>query len=196
LIAALLYGCGLRLDECLRLRIKDIDLERNLLTVREAKGDKDRAIPLPLTLKELLRLQLKKASVQHEIDLQHGHGEVYLPYNLSSKYPNAAKETAWQYLFGASRLSKDPRSGKTMRHHLDDSGIQRAIKSAIRKVTPQKAGSPHSLRHSFATHLLEAGYDIRTVQQLLGHRDVRTTMIYTHVMQKPGVAVRSPLDTD
>lgn len=196
MIVSLLYGCGLRLDECLRLRVKDVDLERNLITIREAKGDKDRALPLPFVLKEPLRLHVKKISVQHEIDLQNGHGEAHLPYGLSMKYPNAGKELAWQYLFAASKPAKDPRSGKIRRHHLHDSGIQRSIKIAIRKVTPQKAGTSHSFRHSFATHLLEAGYDIRTVQELLGHKDVRTTMIYTHVMQKPGAAVRSPLDLD
>ena len=178
LVAGLLYGCGLRLDECLRLRVKDVNLERNLITVREAKGDKDRALPMPLKVKELLRLQLKKVSVQHEIDLRHGHGEVNLPHGLALKFPNAERELAWQYLFGASKLSKDPRTGKTRRHHLDESGIQRSLKTAIRKIAPQSGATPHTFRHSFATHLLEAGHDIRTVQELLGHKDVRTTMIY------------------
>ncbi len=196
LIAGLLYGAGLRLDECLHLRVSNVDLERNTITIHAGKGDKDRTVPLPMKFKEDLRLHIKKVAVQHEIDVRNGHGEVKLPHGLSSKYPNAGKELAWQYLFGASKLSKDPYSGRMMRYHLDDSAVQRALKTAIRKVVPHKNGSAHTFRHSFATHLLEEGYDIRTVQELLGHKDVRTTMIYTHVMRKPGIAIRSPLDLD
>lgn len=144
----LLYGSGLRLDECIRLRVKDVDLDRNLVIVHEGKGDKDRAVPLSAKLEDPLRLQIKKLAVQHEIDIRNGYGDINLPYGLSSKYPRASKEFAWQYIFPASKISKDPRSGTMMRHHLDDSTIQRSIKIAIRKITPHKNGSAHSFRHS------------------------------------------------
>ncbi len=196
IMVGLLYGSGLRIKECLRLRVKDIDLERNLVVVHEGKGDKDRIVPLSSKIKEDLRLHLKIVALQHERDSRSGFGHVNLPNNLAGKYPNASKQLAWQFLFPASKISKDPRSAKMMRFHLHESVLQRSIKEVLTKVVPNKAGSAHSFRHSFATHLLENGYDIRTVQELLGHKDVRTTMIYTHVMQKPGLAVRSPLDLD
>ncbi len=194
LMAQLLYGSGLRLMECVRLRIKDIDFEYRTITVRDGKGEKDRIVPLPETVIPELRRQTQRVSMLHEEDLAAGDGEVYLPYALAQKYPNAAREFIWQYLFPASRRSVDPRSGKERRHHLDPSGLQRAVKQAAQKAGIQKRVTPHTLRHSFATHLLQAGYDIRTVQELLGHKDVRTTMIYTHVLQRGGLAVRSPLD--
>lgn len=195
LMAQLLYGSGLRLMECLRLRIKDIDLAYKAITVRDGKGQKDRIVPLPESILPDLKRQIERVRLLHEEDLAAGFGRVYLPDALALKYPNAAREFAWQYLFPASKLSPDPRAGSTIgRHHLDPSVLQRAVKQAAQKAGIQKRVSCHTLRHSFATHLLQNGYDIRTVQELLGHKDVRTTMIYTHVLQRSGLAVRSPLD--
>lgn len=194
LMASLLYGSGLRLTECLNLRIKDIDLEYRQVTVRDGKGKKDRITMLPEATIAPLKLQLERAKYLHEQDLAQGHGAVYLPYALERKYPNVNRQWAWQYVFPANNRSTDPRSGTVRRHHIYEDSLQRAMKTAIRKAGIAKHGSCHTLRHSFATHLLENGYDIRTVQELLGHKDVRTTMIYTHVLNRGGRGVRSPLD--
>jgi integron integrase len=185
---------GLRLMECLRLRVKDVDFEYNQVVVRNGKGQKDRITMLPVSSKEPLKKQLAKVKAIHEEDLKAGFGKVYLPYALHRKYPNADREWGWQYVFPATKLSREPRSGIVMRHHLDESALRRAVKAAIRSAGITKNGSCHTLRHSFATHLLENGYDIRTIQELLGHKDVTTTMVYTHVLNKGGKAVRSPLD--
>ena len=193
IIASLLYGSGLRLSEALRLRVKDIDFQTNQITVREGKGEKERRTMLPQSIKENLIVHLEGVRKTHENDLREGFGEVYLPFALSRKYPNAAKEWRWQYVFPASRISVDPRSQKKRRHHLSDDTLQRPVKQAIIRAGLQKRGSCHSLRHSFATHLLENHYDIRTVQELLGHKDLSITMIYTHVLNK-GTNVKSPLD--
>jgi integron integrase len=194
LMAQLLYGSGLRLMECLRLRVKDIDFEYKTVTVRDGKGEKDRVTPLPDSLVPALTRQLERVRLLHDEDLAAGVGEVYLPHALDVKYPRAGRELAWQYLFPASKPALDPRSGKVRRHHMDSTGLQRAVKEAARNASISKRVSCHTFRHSFATHLLQNGYDIRTVQELLGHKDVRTTMIYTHVLQRGGLAVKSPLD--
>jgi len=194
LMASLLYGSGLRLMECLRLRVKDVDFGYQQLVVRDGKGHKDRVTPLAHTLKEPLQRHLIRVKTLHEQDLKEGFGQVYLPFALARKYPSAQRAWGWQYVFPSSKRSTDPRSGKLRRHHLSESVLQRAVKGALRKTGIAKQGSCHTLRHSFATHLLEAGYDIRTVQELLGHKDVSTTMIYTHVTRKGGQGVRSPLD--
>ncbi len=195
LMAQLLYGSGLRLMECVRLRVKDVDFEYKCITVRDGKGEKDRIVPLPETIIPDLKRQIERVRLLHEEDLAAGYGEVYLPYALAEKYPNAARELTWQYLFPAHKRSPDPRcEGKERRHHLDPSALQRAVRRAAQKVGLPKRVTCHTFRHSFATHLLQAGYDIRTVQELLGHKDVRTTMIYTHVLQRGGLAVKSPLD--
>jgi integron integrase len=194
LIGGLLYGSGLRLMECLRLRVKDIDLTCGQVTVRDGKGEKDRITMLPSKLKQALMRHLQKVRVIHAEDMAAGYGEVYLPYALARKYPNAPKEWGWQYVFPAPNRSIDPRSQKERRHHLSDQAVQKAMKKAMRTGNIFKHGSCHTLRHSFATHLLENGYDIRTVQELLGHKDVRTTMIYTHVLNRGGRGVLSPLD--
>lgn len=194
LMAQLLYGCGLRLMECLRLRVKDIDFEQSQIVVRDGKGEKDRLTMLPVSLVQPLKAQIAFVERLHARDLAEGFGSVELPFALARKYPNADKELAWQYVFPSNRLSTDPRTGITRRHHLDPSGLQRAVKAAAQLARINKPVSPHTLRHCFATHLLEAGYDIRTVQELLGHKDVRTTMIYTHVLNRGPKAVRSPLD--
>lgn len=194
LIARLLYGCGLRLMECLRLRVKEIDFEQSQIVVREGKGEKDRLTMLPASLVEPLKAQIAFVQKQHMRDLEQGFGSVELPFALARKYPNADKELAGQCVFPSHRLSTDPRSGITSRHHLHPSGLQRAVKAAAKPVQINKPVSPHTFRHCFATHLLEAGYDIRTVQELLGHKDVKTTMIYTHVLNRGPKAVRSPLD--
>ena len=194
LMASLLYGAGLRLSECLRLRVKDIDFVRNIITVREGKGAKDRITMLPLPVNEPLRQHLVGIKHAHEADLAEGFGTVELPFALARKYPQAATEWKWQYVFPAPKRSRDPRSGAIRRHHLDGSVLQKAVKLALQQTKIAKHGSCHTFRHSFATHLLEAGYDIRTVQELLGHADVKTTMVYTHVLNRGGLAVRSPLD--
>ena len=194
LMAQLLYGSGLRLMECVRLRLKDIDFHYKTVTVRDGKGEKDRVTPLPDSVIPALRRQIERVRLLHQEDLANGFGEVYLPHALDQKYPNAGRELAWQYLFPAPKRALDPRSNKERRHHIDSSGLQRAVKGAARNASIRKRVTCHTFRHSFATHLLENGYDIRTVQELLGHKDVRTTMIYTHVLQRGGLAVKSPLD--
>lgn len=194
LMARLLYGSGLRLMECVRLRVKDVDFGYKELVVTDGKGAKDRRTILPTSLIEPLQQQLAHVSDLHKADLAAGFGAVYLPYALDRKYPNAATALKWQYLFPSSRRAIDPRSGVERRHHVDESGLQRAVKAAIERAGVAKRASCHTLRHSFATHLLEDGYDIRTVQELLGHADVSTTMIYTHVLNRGGLGVRSPLD--
>jgi len=194
LIAALLYGSGLRIMEAVRLRVKDIDFGREEITVRDGKGEKDRVTMLAQAVKRRLMVQVEAVRKLHQQDLKRGYGEVYLPYALERKYRGAAKDFIWQYVFPAEKLSVDPRSGRIRRHHVAEQKVQRAVKSALRAAGVRKNGSCHSFRHSFATHLLENGYDIRTVQELLGHKDVRTTMIYTHVLNKGGRGVRSPLD--
>jgi integron integrase len=188
------YGAGLRLMECVRLRVKDIEFEMNQIIVRDGKGKKDRVTVLPETVKKPLQYHLIKIKALHEKDLSEGYGEVYLPYALERKYPNANKEWGWQYVFPAKKRSVDPRSGKIRRHHIDEKSLQRAIKKAVKTAKIYKPASCHTFRHSFATQLLEAGYDIRTVQELLGHKDVRTTMIYTHVLNKGGKGVIRPAD--
>jgi integron integrase len=195
LMVQLLYGSGLRLMECIRLRIKDIDFEYKTITVRDGKGEKDRVTPLPDTVTADLKRQMERARILHEQDLAEGYGEVYLPDALQRKYPNAARELLWQYIFPATKRALDPRSGVERRHHLDETALQRTVKQAAQKAGLRKRVSCHTFRHSFATHLLQNGYDIRTVQELLGHKDVRTTMIYTHVLQRGGLAVKSPLDS-
>lgn len=194
LMASLLYGTGMRLKELLRLRVKDIDFEKNQIIIREGKGSKDRVTMLPLSLKEPLRAQLMKVKEAHQVDLLEGFGNVELPFALDKKYPQAAREWKWQYVFVAPKRSICPRTKIERRHHLDPSMLQKAVKEAMRKAKITKHGSCHTFRHSFATHLLESGYDIRTVQELLGHADVSTTMIYTHVLNRGGLGVRSPLD--
>lgn len=194
LMVKLLYGCGLRLMECFHLRVKDIDFEQSQIIVREGKGEKDRATMLPASLIQPLKNQITFVKNQHERDLAQGYGSVELPFALSQKYPNVDKELGWQYIFPSDRLSTDPRSGIVRRHHLDPSGLQRAVRTAVKLAKIDKPISPHTFRHCFATHLLEAGYDIRTVQELLGHKDVKTTMIYTHVLNRGPKAVRSSLD--
>ena len=194
LIASLLYGSGLRLLEALRLRIKDVELANGHIVVREGKGDKDRIAVLPSVLEASLRAQVRVARALHDRDLSEGFGEVHLPSALAHKYPSAPTQTGWQYVFPARARSVDPRSGHTRRHHLTESPVQRSVRRAAQAAGIEKPVSPHAFRHSFATHMLERGADIRTVQELLGHKDVRTTEIYTHVLNRGVRGVASPLD--
>ena len=194
LIANLLYGAGLRLQEALRLRVKDLDFGFKQIVVCDGKGSKDRFTVLPAKLIEPLQKQLTAAEKLHELDLRSGHGRVYLPFALARKYPNAEKEWAWQFVFPSKSLSVNPRSGQTGRQHVSPSSLQKLFKEALRKSRIPKNASPHTLRHSFATHLLQDGYDIRTIQDLLGHKELTTTMIYTHVLQNNRLGVRSPVD--
>ncbi|MBI3526197.1 MAG: integron integrase [Betaproteobacteria bacterium] len=194
LIANLLYGAGMRIMESLRLRVQDIEFTRREILIRDGKGFKDRVTMLPATLVAPLREHLKRIKVLHRQDLEAGFGATYLPYALDRKYPGAARDWGWQYVFPSAKLSVDPRTQVTRRHHVQDQAVQRAVKQATRDAGLTKPATPHTLRHSFATHLLEGGYDIRTVQELLGHADVATTMIYTHVLNKGGRGVVSPLD--
>jgi integron integrase len=194
LIIRLLYGTGMRLIECLRLRVKDVDFAGGRIVVREGKGDKDRMTMLPDKLKLELQRHLERVKLLHEKDVAEGYGRVWLPHALARKYPSADREWVWQWLFPSSRRSIDPRDRMERRHHANELPVQRAMKQAVRLARVGKRATCHTLRHCFATHLLENKYDIRTVQDLLGHKDVATTQIYTHVMQKPGLGVKSPLD--
>ena len=195
LVTQVIYGGGLRVMEALRLRIKDLDFANRQIIVRDGKGADDRFTILPDSLVQPLQTHLQQVKQIHEIDLAKGFGSVYLPFALDRKYPNADKEWIWQYVFPASSLFKDSKTGSTRRHHLHETVIQKSIKEATRLAKINKRVTPHTFRHSFATHLLQNGYDIRTIQELLGHKDVKTTMIYTHVLQRGGLAVKSPLDT-
>lgn len=194
LMATLLYGTGMRLMECIRLRVKDVDFGQNLILIRDAKGDKDRITMLPESTHEPLQKQLAWAKTLHDHDLAQGYGMVYLPDALERKYPNANKEWGWQYVFPADKYSVDPRSDVKRRHHYHENSLQKSVKQATLQTGITKHVTCHTFRHSFATHLLEDGYDIRTVQELLGHSDVSTTQIYTHVLNRGGLAVRSPAD--
>lgn len=194
LVVVLLYGAGLRVSECLELRVKDLDVARRQIVVRRGKGDKDRAVPLPVRSIELLRDHLRDVRRTFDDDRRAGVAGVALPDGLDRKYPNASREWPWQFVFPAGRVCRDPRWGGPTRFHLHESAVQREVKAAVRRAGLSKRVSCHTLRHSFATHLLEDGYDIRTVQELLGHRDVSTTMIYTHVLRRGAMGVRSPAD--
>lgn len=196
LMASLLYGAGLRLMECVRLRVKDVDIEYNQVIVRDGKGQKDRVTILPAVVRQPVKRHLEKVKAGHDMDLKSGYGRVDLPFALGRKYPHADRDWAWQYVFPSSSLCREPRTRNLVRHHIHRSVLQKAVKAAIRQAGIAKHASCHTFRHSFATHLLEDGYDIRTVQELLGHKDVSTTMIYTHVLNKGGRAVRSPMDHD
>lgn len=194
LVCLLLYGGGLRLSEALQLRVKDIDLERREITVRDGKGRRDRVTTLPEVALAALVEHLREVRLQHRRDLTRGLGRVPMPYALARKYPNADREWGWQWVFPATKHYRDPRTGIRHRHHMHESKVGKAVKRAVEEAGIAKQAHPHTFRHSFATHLMQAGYDIRTVQELLGHRDVRTTMIYTHVLNRGGLGVNSPLD--
>jgi integron integrase len=194
-MAMLLYGSGLRLTECLQLRVKDIDFEYKQLSIRDGKGDKDRVTILPEILNTPLKKQIEYVEGLFEEDIKNGYDSVYMPFALERKYPNAGRELGWRFVFPSDYISQDPRSGIKRRHHIHETVLPKAVKRAIRKSGITKQASCHTFRHSFATHLLEDGYDIRTVQELLGHSNVNTTMIYTHVMNKGGMGVKSPGDT-
>jgi integron integrase len=194
IIGMVLYGSGLRLEECLELRVKDLDFDRNQITVRRGKGQKDRTTMLPSTVVDPLRKHLGDVRGLHMADLKDGYGQVMLPDALERKYPNAATEWGWQFVFPASRICSDPRWGPPSRFHLHESAVQKVIAAAVRLAGVTKRVGPHTFRHCFATHLLEDGYDIRTVQELLGHKDVSTTMVYTHVLNRGALGVKSPAD--
>jgi integron integrase len=194
LLGRLLYGTGMRITEGVRLRVKDVEFSRREILIRDGKGRKDRISMLPQGIARPLHTQIEAVLALHAADLAAGHGHVWLPHALSRKYPTAATEPGWQYVFPAPQRARDPRSGLVRRHHLSDQSFQRAMRQAVRDAGLVKPATPHTLRHSFATHLLDAGYDIRTVQELLGHSDVSTTMIYTHVLNRGGRGVVSPLD--
>ena len=195
-MAMLLYGSGLRLSECIQLRVKDIDFEFKQITVRSGKGEKERRTLLPRRLIDPLKKQIEYVKEVHEYDLKNGYDSVSMPYALEKKYPNAGKELGWKFVFPAAQIATDPRSGLKRRHHIHESVLQKAVKKAIRKAGITKHAGCHTFRHSFATRLLENGYDIRTIQELMGHADVKTTMIYTHVINKGGMGVKSPVDED
>ena len=194
LMAGLMYGTGMRLMECVRLRVMDVDFGNRQIVIRDGKGKKDRVVPLPNRYTEALKAHIEQRQKLHRQDLAEGQGATYLPTALARKFPKASEEWIWQYVFASSRLSKDPRNGAVRRHHIHETSLQKAIGAAARLAKISKRVNSHALRHSFATHLLESGYDIRTVQELLGHADVSTTMIYTHVLNRPGVTVVSPVD--
>jgi integron integrase len=195
LIIKILYGSGLRLTEGLQLRVKDLDFAQQQIMVKDSKGMESRITMLPDSVIDQLKVHLNQVKFLHQQDLDNGYGSVYLPFALERKYPHASREWTWQYIFPSQRISTDPRSGIVRRHHLHESGLQKALKQAVRNAEIDKRVSCHTFRHSFATHLLQNGYDIRTVQELLGHKDVKTTMIYTHVLNRGGHGVRSPLDS-
>ncbi|MDO9093376.1 MAG: integron integrase [Rubrivivax sp.] len=194
LVLHLMYGTGMRITEALQLRVKDIAFAHHAIVVREGKGSKDRVVQLPGVLQEPLRAELQRRATVHRQDIERGKVDVYMPFALAKKYPRAAQSWAWQYVFAADDYSTDPRSGAHRRHHVSPESIQRAMKTAVQRAGVIKPATPHTMRHSYATHLLQAGYDIRTVQELLGHADVSTTMIYTHVLKIAGRGARSPLD--
>jgi integron integrase len=196
IMANLLYGAGMRLMEAVRLRVKDVEFAQKQIIVREGKGNKDRVTVLPKKIIVPLQQHLERVRAINETDIREGYGRVYLPFALARKYPNANREWCWQYVFPASKRSVDPRSGQIQRHHISETALQKAVKSAIKRAGINKPGSCHTLRHSFATRLLENGYDIRTIQELLGHVDLQTTMIYTHVLNKGGRGVESPVDDE
>jgi integron integrase len=194
LLIKLLYGTGLRLSEGLSLRVKDVDFAQQQIIVRDTKGNESRVTMLPESIAEELKIHLQSVKLLHQQDLQKGYGSVYLPFALERKYKNAKYDWIWQFVFPSASISRDPRSGEIRRHHLHETSLQKALKQAVKSAQVQKKIGCHTFRHSFATHLLQNGYDIRTVQELLGHKDVKTTMIYTHVLNRGGRGVRSPLD--